>query len=121
MTFFAKMLILLFSLITFAYILYLIRNRKMKKEYSVTWFVIGISFILITLFQGLADRIAYTIGINYPPALYFLIALIFLIINMIYFSIEISRLSDQNKELIQELALLKYRMERQRKAEEKDM
>lgn len=110
MSLFANIFIIVLSVAIFLVFLYLIGKRKLKKEYSVTWFLIGLAFIILTVFRGLTDRLVMMMGISYPPALYFLVTIIFLIFNMFYFSLEISALREQNKTLIQELALLKSRL-----------
>lgn len=111
MSLLANIIILVLSLLIFFAFLCLIKKRKLKKEYSITWFLICLAFILLTVFHGLTDKIVMMIGIDYPPALYFLITIIFLLINLFYVSLEISTLIEQNKTLIQEIALLKFRLD----------
>lgn len=111
MTLIAKLLIILLSLITFFTFLYLIRTRKMKKEYSLLWFFAGFAFVLLTVFTDIADKLIFMIGISYPPTLYLLITIIFLFLNLIFLSIELTKISQQNKQLIQEHALLKHTVE----------
>ena len=110
MTPFANLFIFFLSFVIFIVFLYLIKKRKLKKEYSITWFLIGLSFILLTIFHGLTDKLVMMIGISYPPALYILVIIVFLLFNLFYLSLEISTLIEQNKTLIQELALLKSRL-----------
>ncbi len=54
----------------------------------------------------LLDALAYAVGIEYPPAFLFLIALIGLLFILFQFSVSISKFSDQIKALAQDLALL---------------
>jgi hypothetical protein len=58
------------------------------------------------------------IGIQYPPSLIFLLGLIFLIVINIHFTTVISELSDKNKILSQEIALLKGMAQKDRKDEQ---
>jgi hypothetical protein len=103
----ARILIALLSFFLFIFVLNLIRKRKMRVEYSILWFFISAIILTISAFYKLGDSIAYLLGIHYPPALFFFIAILFIVAILMHFSLEMTKLKDQNKNLIQELSLLK--------------
>jgi hypothetical protein len=83
----------------------------MRIEHSILWLMVSMILIFITVWQELADQIAFSVGIDYPPSLYFVIAIIFSLIMLFYYSVEISKLKEQNKTLNQELAILRCQLE----------
>jgi hypothetical protein len=98
----ARIIIALLSFFLFAFVLNLIRI-----EYSILWLVISSIVLAASIWQRTADRFARFIGIDYPPAFFFLVAFFFMVMILLHFSIEMTKLKDQNKTLVQELSLLK--------------
>ncbi|MFA7124083.1 MAG: DUF2304 domain-containing protein, partial [Candidatus Delongbacteria bacterium] len=64
------------------------------------------------------EKIAAVMGIAYAPAAFLLILVMAIFLILIQFSIIISKLSETNKTLLQEIALLKQKVERDRKKNE---
>ena len=71
----------------------------------------AILFVLIPLLIDVVNAISYALGILYPPAFIFMIALICVILLLFQFSMSISKFSEQLKVLIQDIALLTRRVE----------
>ena len=87
-------------------ILYLIKNKRIKEEYSLLWILFAVIFIIFSFWRAGLDYIALDIGVAYPPAAFFMILLMAVFLILIEFSIIISKLSDKNKTLTQEIGLL---------------
>jgi hypothetical protein len=85
----------------------LIKRKKLKEEYSLLWLCFGFIFILLSIFKPLLSIFALTLGIIYAPSALLLILIVSAFFIMIQFSIVISKLSESNKNLIQEVGLLK--------------
>ena len=86
----------------------LIRRRKLKEEYSLLWLLSGLVILAFSVFPKMLAVISRTIGVYYLTAL-FLISFSFLLLIVLHFSTVISRLSEQNKELAQELSILEFK------------
>jgi hypothetical protein len=99
------------SISLFLFILYLVRNKKIKEEYSLLWLFSSVVFIFFSIWRDGLEYFAHFIGIAYPPAALFIILLLAIFLILIEFSINISKLKDENKTLTQELALLRHEME----------
>jgi hypothetical protein len=99
------------SISLFLYILFLVRNKKIKEEYSLLWLSSSIVFIIFSIWRDGLEYFAKFIGIAYPPAALFLILLLAVFLILIEFSINISKLAEKNKILAQEIALLRHEME----------
>lgn len=95
------------SVLLLIFVLKLIRRKKLKEEYSLLWLGFGIIFILLSIVRPLLEIVATAIGIIYAPAALLLILVISIFFILIQFSIVISKLADSNKNLIQEVGILK--------------
>jgi len=101
-----------FSLILFFVILFLIRKRRIKEEYSLMWLLFSLVFIVFALWRKGLDVVSGFLGIAYPPAAMLLILLMAIFLIMIEFSMIISKLADKNKNLAQEIGLLYHETEK---------
>lgn len=99
------------SLALFLYILYLVRKKKIKEEYSLLWLFSSLVFIVFSIWRDGLEYFAKWVGIAYPPAALFLILLLAIFLILIEFSIIISRLTEKSKSLAQELAILREEVE----------
>ena len=94
-----------FSLFIFFFIFGLVKNKQVKEEYSILWFAMSF-FLLYMSFDRLAiDRLGRLVGVAYAPSVLTLMTTGFTFLLLIHITIVITRLSEQNKELIQELGL----------------
>jgi hypothetical protein len=94
------------SLMMMGFIFELIRRKKLREKYSLMWFGAGIVMIIFSIWRDLLDRVAAVLGVGYAPALLFLVAMFFGMLLMIHFSVVVSDLTEKNKTLAQEIALL---------------
>jgi len=108
----AKIIIVLLSFSLFMFVLNLIRKRQLKIEHSVLWLVVSVTILVASIWHDLADGVAHFLGVEYPPALFLSIAIFFSLAILMHFSIELSKLKDQNKSLTQELAIYKNIIEK---------
>jgi hypothetical protein len=85
----------------------LVRKRKLREEYSVLWLVTSLlMFVLVLRYEWLV-ALTNVIGAGLPTTTLFVCSLVFLMLIAVQFSIKISRLTDQVKNLAQENALLR--------------
>ncbi len=114
----AQILAVFVSLTLFFFILNLIRKKSIKEEYSLLWISVSLIFIVFSVWREGLDFFARLVGVAYPPAALFLILLVSIFLILIEFSVIISKLSDRNKNLAQELGLLKHEVEKLKKEEQ---
>lgn len=95
------------SLVLFVFILYLVRSKKIRIEYSLLWLFFSIVFIIFSFWRDGLTVISFSIGIAYPPIAFLLILVICIFLILIQFSIVISKQKEINKNLTQEIALLR--------------
>lgn len=107
----AKIILFALSFFLFLFVLNLIIKRRLRIEHSLLWIVVSLLLIVMTIWQSLADKIAYLVGIDYPPSLFFAVAIFFALVMLFYYSVEISKLKEQNKTLNQELSISRHIIE----------
>ena len=88
----------------------LIRRGRLKERYSLLWLFAGGVLLVLSSSRNILDYISNLVGIYYPPSFLFLLAFLFLLLITLHFSVTISGLSEKNKRLAQELALLRQEM-----------
>lgn len=111
MEFRARLFAIVLGIAVLLFVINLVRTKKLKEEFALLWLLTGIVLVLTPLLIDYLDMLAYALGIEYPPALIFVLAIISLLFVLFQFSMRISRFSDQIKVLTQELALLRARLE----------
>lgn len=99
------------SIITFVMIIELVRRKKIKEQYSLLWIIFSLVFIVFSFWQNGIDLLGETVGIAYRPAAFFLLLILAMFFILIQYSVIISKLSTQNKEMAQEIGLLKEKVE----------
>lgn len=98
------------SIAVFVVIIDFIRRGLLKEKYSVLWLALAAAITVLSIHKGILDRIAKLIGVAYPPSLLFFVAFIFVLLILLHFSVVISIIHEKNKNLAQELTLLKNRL-----------
>lgn len=101
-----KIFALLICCIVFVVTIDLVRKRRLREEYSVLWLVTSLlMFVLVLRYDWLVALTGF-IGAGLPTSTLFIGSIIFLMLIAVQFSIKISRLTEQVKNLAQENALL---------------
>lgn len=111
MEFRARLFAVVLGLTVLLFVINLVRTKKLKEEFALLWLLTGIVLVLTPLLIDYLDRLAYALGIEYPPALIFVLAIISVLFVLFQFSMRLSRFSEHIKVLTQELALLRVRLE----------
>jgi hypothetical protein len=96
---------IIFSLFIFFFIFGLVKNRRVKEEYSLLWFAMSFFLLYLSFDRQAIDRLGALVGVAYPPSVLTLMTTGFTFLLLIHITVVISKLSEQNKELIQELGL----------------
>jgi hypothetical protein len=93
------------------FIFRLITKGKLREEYSFIWIVCTALLLMFAVWRNGLDVIANLLGVFYAPSLIFLGAIFAIVIFLVHLSVVNSRQHKQIKELAQELALLKQKLE----------
>lgn len=101
-----QLVILITSILVTGFIIEQVRRRRLAVEYSLIWIVAGLSMIFFSLWQNGIEYIAGLMGIYYAPSAIFVVFGVLVFVLCIHFSMTISKLSSNNRVLIQRIALL---------------
>ncbi len=101
-----QVFVVLIGLAMLALVLNLVRRKRLREQYSLLWIFSAVVLVLCAVFIRAVDRLAGAIGIYYPPAFLFLVAILMVLVLQFHFSTVISNLREQNKSLTQELGIL---------------
>ena len=100
------------SVILVALIVELVRRRKLREEYSWLWLSLSLAMFILALWPGFLDFVTGLMGAVLTTSTLFFFALLFLMLINIQFSVEISSLRTQVKNLAQQLATTREGAER---------
>jgi hypothetical protein len=107
----ARLFAIALGIAVLVFVVNLVRTRKLKEEFALLWLLTAVVLVLAPLLIDYLDMIAHALGIEYPPAFIFVLAIICVLLVLFQFSMRISHFSEQIKILTQELALLRARLE----------
>jgi len=91
-------------------ILELVRRRKLKEEYSWMWILTGVAVLLLASWYKLLRVITDFLGIVVSTNTLFFLGLVFVVLLSLHYSVRISAMSTQIKELVQKLAIMENRL-----------
>ena len=101
------------SILLILVVLELIRGRRLKERYALLWLATGVVLLVLSAWRDALNTIASWLGVTgYPPAVLFAVATLFTLLVLLHYSTVISKLTDENVELAQRIALLEERVGR---------
>ena len=111
MTWRARLFFVCLGLVVLFFVINLVRTKKLKEEYALLWLFMAATLVVAPLLIDIIDAVSFAIGIDYPPALMIVIALVCFVLIFFQISVTISRFSEQIKSLGQDLALVRKRLQ----------
>lgn len=109
-------------LITFAYILVIvkaIKNKKMQISFSVFWIITGLILIIAIAIPNMIQNISKLLGFTLSVNMIFCVAIFLLFYLVFNINIVLSTENKKNTLLIQEISMLKQRIEELENKQEK--
>jgi hypothetical protein len=88
-------------------ILELVRRRRLRVEYSWLWLASGMTIVLLILRYDLLLWLTGLVGAVIPTSTLFFFCILYLALLSLNYSVRLSSLTRQVKELTQEVALLR--------------
>jgi hypothetical protein len=103
---------LIICVVIFATAIDMVRRRTLREEYSVLWLATSIIMFTLVIKYNWLEALTRFIGAGLPTTTLFIGSIIFLMLISVQFSIKISRLTNQLKNLAQDNALLRTELDR---------
>ena len=107
-----QIVVFIASILVTGFIVEQVRRRRLAVEYSMIWIVAGLGMIGLSLWKNGVEYLAELMGIYYAPSAIFVIFGVLVFVLCVHFSLEISKLSSNNRVLIQRIALLEDDLKR---------
>ncbi|MBI3583552.1 MAG: DUF2304 domain-containing protein [Nitrospinae bacterium] len=105
---------ILISIVIFIVIIELVRKRKLREEFSLIWLLTGFLLFILAIWYDLLLAITSLIGASLATSTLFFFGLVFLILINLYYSIKLSAIANQMKNLSQEIGILKAEVRSQK-------
>jgi hypothetical protein len=93
------------------YVLDLVRRRKLSEEYSLLWMLSTLVVAVLGFSTPLLTAVTHALGMLGESSTVFAFGLAFATAMLLYLSIKLSRLGQENHMLTREMALLRHEMD----------
>jgi len=107
----ARVVAVVGSLGVAAVVLYLVRRRALREEFTPIWLAVAAGLLVLSVNLDLLRVLTRLIGAWTPSSTIFFFGEFFLLATCLHFAVRLSQASVQIKNLGQELALLRARLD----------
>jgi hypothetical protein len=107
----AHFVVLLVTVGTVLFILWLVRLRQLRSKYALLWLTIGLLLLPLAAFPGTLETVSRWFGIFYAPTAFLFLATGFLFVVVIQLTWELSRIETRMRTLAEEIALIRLALE----------
>ena len=100
-----RVLLITMSVLSLFYVISKIRNSKMQIEYSIFWILMSFVMIIMSVFPEIVYWITTTMRMISPANVVYLFIIAILLVKSFMMTIEISKLEDKVKDLVQQIGI----------------
>jgi hypothetical protein len=94
------------SLLFLTYVVWLVRNRKLRETDSFVWILAGLAILVVAIWVKPLVAITNLLGAKFAVSILFFCGLVFLTFVSLWITTRISHLSDEVKDLAQKITLM---------------
>ncbi|MGF7082860.1 DUF2304 domain-containing protein [Mucilaginibacter sp. UYCu711] len=98
------------SLLFLLYISRLIIKGKLREEYAIVWCVCTVVLVIFSFWRSGLEVMSKLFGVYEAPNLVFTACIFAILIYLLHLSVVASKLHKQNKQMAQDIALLKEKV-----------
>ncbi len=99
------------SVLLIAVVLWLVRKRALREEYTPIWVAVSAGLVFVSLRLDLLRELTRAIGAWTPSSTIFFLGELFLVAICLNYAVRLSRAGTQIKNLAQELAIVRARVD----------
>jgi len=107
----ARVLAVALSLVLVGTVLWLVKRRTLREEYTPIWLLVAFAMALVSIASPLLQTLTRAIGAWTQSSALFFFGQLFLVAICLNYAVRLSRLTVQVKNLGQELAVLRAELE----------
>ncbi len=112
MTSATRVFVVVVALVILVVVLRLVGSQRLRSKYALLWLVVAFAALAVAAFPSIVDWFADLLGVRDAPALLLMMACVVLLLIVIQYSWELSRLEVRTRRLAEESALLRAELER---------
>jgi hypothetical protein len=101
-----EIFVLLSAIMIFIVVLNLVRLRRLREEYSWLWLAAALFYLVMALKPKLISKLSGFLGITNSITAFTFFSLLFIVLILIHYSVRLSRLTTQMKDVTQQIALI---------------
>ena len=105
MSFQAKLIITALALLNGAFVLEMLRKRRLSESYTFLWLLVVGGVVFFTWAERFLASLTSLFGAIVPVSTLTMLSLVFILVMLIFFSMKIYKLEQKIKELTQRIAL----------------
>ncbi len=109
-----KLFALSLALLFFIVVMDLARRKRLRIEYSIMWSITSIVIFLVVIWYDVLLKFTRVVGAVLPTTVLFILSIMFLLFLNLHFSVKVSDLSEQLKNLGQEFSIQKSEASRKK-------
>ena len=106
-----RWLALSISVLLIGVVLWLVRKRSLREEYTPIWVAVSAGLVFVSLRLDLLRELTRAIGAWTPSSTVFFLGELFLVAICLNYAVRLSRAGTQIKNLAQELAIVRARVD----------
>lgn len=104
-------LAIVISIVLVVAVLALVRTGRLTEEYTPIWMVAAVGLLIVSIWSGLITALAHAIGAWTTSSTLFFLGEVFLVALCLNYAVRLSQSGLQIKNLAQEVALLRSRLD----------
>lgn len=97
-------------------ILELIRRKRLREEYALSWLLMGAVIVILGAIPKLLWYVSPLLGVQYPPMLALATGLFLVGVVLLSQGMAISQMSRRNRDLAQQVAIMDWQMAKMRES-----
>ncbi|RRD36299.1 DUF2304 domain-containing protein [Leucobacter sp. OH2974_COT-288] len=101
-----NMLWIIIAFLMVAWLILLVRAGRLRERYIITWVLVALGILALSIFPGVLDFVAHLLGFAVPANLLFIVALVLLLVLTVQQSVELTRGEDKTRALAEQVAIL---------------
>lgn len=94
----------------FLYVVELLRRGRLRERHAVLWLIAALAALIVSIAPGILVSAADALGVDVPANLMFFVAIVVLFLVSIQHSTELTKVEEQNRKLVEAIALLELRL-----------
>lgn len=101
-----EIFVLFTAIMIFVVVLNLVRLRRLREEYSWLWLGAAVFYLVMALKPRMVGKLSSLLGITNSITAFTFFTLLFIVLILIHYSVQLSRLNTQMKDISQQIALI---------------